>query len=105
MATLEYSLSEVDHLIAGAARFLIDGHDEDAANVVLACTSVRIAPSGDSFSGRQGLVVSLVGPRAAYDILDDDNHPVRKAVKRAFDALIANETCYVEWFRAEAETI
>lgn len=102
---IEQGAAEIDQLIASAARFLIDGHDEDAANVVLACSSIRISPSGDSFSGRHGLVVSLVGPRVVYDILDDNNHPVRKAVKRAFEALIEDESCYIEWFRAEAETI
>lgn len=61
-----------DQLLASAARFLIDGREEDVANLLFSC-SLRVWESGDSwFVGDEthyALHVKLTGPRAAYEVL------------------------------------
>jgi hypothetical protein len=86
-------LAPDDALLASAARFLIDGGEEDAASVLLSCT-LTIDESADelfSLSGSevyQQLDVRLTGPRAAYDILDNADHEVTVQVRRAIGALL-----------------
>ena len=67
-------VSEEERLLVSAVQFLIDGHEEDAANVLLSC-SLRVWETGDTQLRRAGLYtelsVTVVGPRAAYDILRD----------------------------------
>jgi hypothetical protein len=62
-----------DQIQASAARFLIDGGEEDAASVLLACR-VEVWASGDTwFVGdevTEAVHVELTGPRAAYDALN-----------------------------------
>lgn len=62
-----------DRIQASAARFLIDGGEEDAASVLLAC-HLEVWTSGDTwFVGdevHEAVHVELTGPRAAYDALN-----------------------------------
>jgi hypothetical protein len=96
-----------DHLLASAARFLIDGREEDAANVLLSC-SLEVWESGDTwYRGDETLYavhVELTGPRAAYDILNNHNHAITKAVRCALDAVLPTHT-YVKHFSVAAELI
>lgn len=66
-------LASGDQIQASAARFLIDGGEEDAASVLLAC-KLEVWPSGDTwYQGDEVLEavhVKLTGPRAAYDALN-----------------------------------
>jgi hypothetical protein len=68
-----------DRLLASAARFLIDGQEEDAANLLLSC-SLEVWESGDTwYRGDETLCavhVELTGPRAAYDILNPYEAPI-----------------------------
>jgi hypothetical protein len=61
-----------DRLMASAARYLIDGGEEDAASVLLAC-SMDVWPSGDTWWHGDEVVeavhVALTAPRAAYEAL------------------------------------
>ena len=79
------SQDEVDVVLASAPRFLIDGAEADAASVLLSC-SLEFWESGDTwFVGdetHEALHVRLTGPRAAYQILNDDQHDIRRAIKR-----------------------
>lgn len=80
-----------DVFLASAARFLIDGGQEDAASVLLSCSlwvedDSEVSPyTGEQFSE---IRVYLTAPRAAYDILVRDDHPITKACHRAFKALV-----------------
>lgn len=57
-----------DVLLASAARFLIDGGEEDAASVLLSCTATAWESGDSSFVGDEvasALHVALTGPRSA----------------------------------------
>ncbi len=92
---------------ASAARFLIDGGEEDAASVLLSC-SLRFWESGDTwFVGDEvhsALHVKLTGPRAAYEILSDSAHPITKAIHQAIGAVLPDQT-YIKHFTAHVEHI
>jgi hypothetical protein len=77
-------------VIASAAKFLIEGGDEDAASVVLACNGRW--EEGDSFT-YDSTCWSLVlrCPRAAYDILSDVRNVHTGQVARAVDAVMGPE--------------
>ena len=67
-----------DQLLASAVRFLIDGHEELAARMLLAC-SLNIRSKGveelsiehNYFGKHHYFDVMLKGPRIAYDVLRD----------------------------------
>lgn len=96
-----------DQILASAVRFLIDGHEEDAASVLLSC-SLNIWDSGDSWyvgsETTHGLHVDLTGPRAAYEILQDYNHAITKSIKQALAAVLPENT-YIRHFTSRAELI
>src|SRR5262249_8657496 len=94
-------------LLASAARFRIDGGEEDAANVLLSC-SLGYWESGDEWwvgdERHHAIHVKLTGPRAAYDILTKDEHPITKAVSRAISAVLPDAT-YIKHFTVHMERI
>lgn len=96
-----------DQLITSAARFLIDGQEEDAANVLLSCF-LSVWESGDTWfvddEISYALHAKLTGPRAAYEILCDDCHPITKAIRRSLDAVLPENT-YIKHFTVHAELI
>jgi hypothetical protein len=96
-----------DQLLASATRFLIDGQEEDAANVLLSC-SLSIWESGDTWyvgdELHSALHVKLTGPRAAYKILRNEDHPITKAIRRALEAVLPEGT-YIKHFTVHAELI
>lgn len=102
----DQSIQAHERLLASAARFLIDGGEEDAANVLLSCSLDTWTI--DSIWGSEGLyekiAIKLTGPRAAYEILNDNEHPIRKAVEHAFGALIAEHTT-IGYISVHAESI
>jgi hypothetical protein len=78
----EYHLNQIQ---ASAARFLIDGEEYDAANVLLACSldlEKRYSMHGDSIE-----VALLEGPRHVYDILSKRDNPIRKTILRAIKSV------------------
>ncbi len=96
-----------DVLQASAARFLIDGGEEDAASVLLSCT-LRVYPSGDTwFDGDETLYavhVDVSGPRAAHDALHDENNPTGNAIRNAIKSVLpANE--YIKHYTVRAEVV
>ena len=79
-----------NQLLASAAKFLIDGGEEDAASVLLACT-LSVWTSGDSWyvgdETHYAVHLEVTGPRAAYDALTSAG-PVGQAINRALDATL-----------------
>lgn len=72
---------------ASAVRFLIDGQEEDAANILLACT-VKVEEGDDQPNWNTVYIyLSLVAPRIAYDILFNREHYITTAIDRAFNAV------------------
>jgi hypothetical protein len=94
-------------LQASAARFLIDGAEGDAANVLLAC-ELDLWASGDTwYAGDEALLavhVSLAGPRAAHEILNNDSHPVSQAIRRAIEAVFP-AGLYIRHYTVHAQLI
>jgi hypothetical protein len=99
--------AEYDIVLASAARFLVDGGEEDAASVLLSC-SLEFWPSGDSwFVGdecHEALHVKLTGPRTAYEILNDSNHSTTQAIQRALLAVLPEQT-YLKHFTMHAQHV
>jgi hypothetical protein len=75
-----------DQILASAVRFLIDGGEEDSANVMLSCSLKYRWYTSDL--GVDYYRFLLKGPRAAYDILNDRSHPIRKSVEKAIEAVL-----------------
>lgn len=98
---------DLDVFQASAVRFLIDGGEEDAASLLLSC-GLKIYQSGDSwFMGDEALSavhVEIYGPRAAYDVLCDDNNAITKAVRNAIEAVLPSDE-YIKHFTVHAELI
>jgi len=92
---------------ASAARFLIDGGEEEAASVLLAC-KITAEESGDTWwNGDEqicALHVDLEGPRVAYEILHEQKHAITKAIRNAIEAVLPKD-CYLKHFTARAELI
>ncbi len=94
-----------DIVLASAVRFLIDGGEEDAASVLLSC-SLEYWPSGDTwFAGdeiHRALHVKLTGPRAAFEILDNSEHQITRAIRGALEAVLSEQT-YIKHFTVRVE--
>jgi hypothetical protein len=95
-----------ERFLASAASFLIEGGEEDAANVLLSCSLEKWVI--DSIWGANDIytkiAIKLTGPRAAYEILKDKEHPIRKAVEHAFEALITENTS-IDYITVHAKLI
>lgn len=87
---------DCERLTASAAQFLLDGGDESAAKVLLACT-LDVWYDGDGWYDQasqrryEWVVVALAGPRAAYDVLSRDSDEVTKQVHRAIEAVLPTD--------------
>jgi hypothetical protein len=96
-----------DQYLASAARFLIDGGGEDAANVMLSCR-LEFWESGDTWwvgdEQHRALHVKLTGPRAAHDVLVQEDHPTTQAILEALAAVLPDRT-YVKHFTAHVELV
>jgi len=95
-----------ERLLASAVRFLIDFGEEDAASVLLSC-SLDLWDIESYYGSNETytkIAIKLTGPRAAYEILNDKEHPIRLAVEHAFEALIAENTS-IGYITAHAQLI
>jgi len=92
---------------ASAARFLIDGGEENAASVLLSC-ELTFEESGDTwYSGDEvlyALHIKLTGPRAAYEILSDEEAAITIAIRKAVQAVLPSDL-YVKHFTAHASLV
>lgn len=93
----EPHLPTPDELIASAAKFLIEGGDNEAASVILACevAKVRVVDT-DRWNGRftYQIEIDLSGPRAAFDAIRDQNNPIHEKVLAALSA-VQEHNCHV----------
>ena len=94
-------------LLPSAAQFLIDGGEENAANVLLAC-QLRVWESGDTWwvgnEAHSALHVELTGPRVAYDALNDAKNPLGDAIRKALGAVLPSDT-YIKHFTARGQLV
>jgi hypothetical protein len=76
-----------ERLQASAVRFLIDGGEDVAACVLLSCSleidDIDMQGWHDEFYHK---AVKLSGPRAAYDMLANEEHTIRQMVEKALKA-------------------
>lgn len=86
------SLPTADELIASAAKFLIEGGEDDAASVLLACNvdDIRVVWE-DSFGDFFGVGIMLRGPRVVYDVLIDQDSTIRQQVTTALGAVLGHD--------------
>lgn len=93
-------------LLASAAKFLIEGGDEDPASVLLSCSLecevIEPDPYNDSVSTR--VDIYLIGPRVAYDALSDNRSVIHKKVWSAISAVLPFHH-YIYDFDVRAETV
>lgn len=75
--------------------------------MLLSC-SLEFWRSGDTWyvgdETHAALHVTLTGPRAAYEILNDSSHPTTRAIRRALEAVLPDQT-YVKHFTVRAQHV
>jgi hypothetical protein len=80
-----------DRLLASAARFLIDGGEEDAAHVLLSCSiAFDLTEDVDFYNQPKGTYygdVHIQGPRSAYNVLNDEGNPISESIIHAIKAV------------------
>ncbi len=84
------SLPPGEQLLASATRFLIDGGEDDAASILLAC-SIRVwAGDGGWSDGEwiENVSIDLEGPRSVYEIFQGNDDPTKEALRRALEAVL-----------------
>lgn len=85
MIETETGLPDPERFIASAARFLIEGNENDAA---LLLVSYRlILKWSEDWANEGQFVANLVGPRAMYDSWNSFDSPDRRAIEDAFRAI------------------
>jgi hypothetical protein len=92
---VEIALPRSEEIIASAAKFLIEGGEDAAANVLLACSVESLDIDDQSYwrgSTTYALVVWLRSPRAAYVVLADDRHTIHESVTEAIKAVLPRNT-------------
>lgn len=93
-----------DKTINEAIQFLIDGGEQEAADILKMCTVGNWEVVDDWMDGSEqldGLSIELRGPRTAYEILSRHNHPLRKEILTAFSAVLP-ANAYIKNLRIRA---
>ena len=86
-----------DRVHASAVTYLIDGHEEEAARILLSCDLeveahyVWLAPDEGYNDGT--FDVELAAPRAIYEIIDNAEHPTAKLILQAI-RVVLNQPSY-----------
>lgn len=84
MINTETGLPDPEQFLASAARFLIEGGENDVALLLTAC---RLTLTWDRDSYGTQAIAHLTGPRAMYDAWNSFDSEVRRAVDNAFGAI------------------
>jgi hypothetical protein len=85
-------LPSPDQLIGSAAKFLIEGGEEEAASVLLSCRCEDMWAGRPDYGGDRvvySLWVELRGPRSAYDILSNRDGAIYQQVHKAIGAVLS----------------
>jgi hypothetical protein len=77
-----------DHIMASAVKFLIEGGNEDAASLLLACQCGMYTWQPEYGGGWTRVYVDLVYPRVAYDHLKDQSGSIFQQVMGAMSAVM-----------------
>jgi len=96
-----------DNTINEAIKFLLDGGEQEAADILKICSLENYEVVDYWMNGSEqldGLSIDLHGPRAAYDILSRHDHPLRKAISLALAAVLPTST-YIKNLRIRAITL
>jgi hypothetical protein len=94
-------------LIASAAKFLIEGGEEEAASVLLSCTVLEIGVGSGSFSGDRTIYsawIRLRGPRIAHELLSDATTEIYGQVHKAVKAVLPDDL-WLEYISIGAELL
>lgn len=85
-----------EQILASAVRFLIDGHEEWAAHMLLTCT-LDVQSLGTRWESsvlepfyQQVFAVRVRGPRIAHNVLQDSKHKITIAVQDALQAVLSS---------------
>ena len=104
---MELKLPENEVILASATSFLINGQEQEAAAILLS-SSLSVYDAGETwFVGNEvhfGLHINVSCPRTAYEIINDEKNPLRKAIQHAFEAVLPEYT-YTSHLTARAENI
>lgn len=96
-----------DKTISEAIQFLIEGGEQEAADILKLCSMENCEVVDYWMNGSEqldGLTIELSGPRTAYEILSRHDHPLRKAILSAFSAVLPVST-YIKNLRIRAVTL
>jgi hypothetical protein len=96
-----------DRLLVSAARFLIDGGEEDVANLLLACSLDIIESVDHWWSGNvqlSAVQITISGPRAAYDSMNDARSGMGDRIQEVFKAVLPSGY-YISDFIPKAELV
>ncbi len=96
-----------ENTIKTAIQFLIDGGEQEAANILKLCSLENCEVVDNWMDGSEqldGLSVVLQGPRMAYEILSRHDHPLRKEILFAFKAVLPS-SIYFKTLRIRAVTL
>ena len=77
-----------DQILASAAKYLIEGGEFDAANVLLSCAVEVTLWEGAVGRWDSSYLAKLTGPRAACESLRDEEHPIHKSIRSALAAVM-----------------
>jgi len=81
--------------IEHAVQYLMDGNEAEAARVLRDCAleNWEVVDSWiDGSRHLKGLLLEVVCPRSAYDILTTKGHPITKSIENALRAVLPSET-------------
>jgi hypothetical protein len=96
-----------DKTINEAIQFLIDGGEQEAADILKMCSVENCEVVDYWMNGSEqldGLSIELRGPRTAYEILSRHDHPLRKEILAAFSAVLPAST-YIKNLRIRAVSL
>lgn len=76
--------------VPSAVQYLVDGGEYDAANLLLAC-EVQWWETDTWWQGNEliyGIRLELAGPRAVYEVISQEDHPLRQAIMSALGGVM-----------------
>src|SRR5437667_12514515 len=80
-----------EKLLANATNFLIQGQEFNEASILLLC-EINVELWNDNNNLKE-LRIFFTCNRAIYDIIQVDEHPYSKAIRKAFNAVLPYDYC------------